>query len=256
MKMILSTILAAVVGVALAAQPPAVTAPADLLVVNGKVYTADGRGTFAQAVAVRGHTIAAVGTTQEIERLRGPKTEVVDAAGAAVVPGFNDVHTHMLSGGLALENVELDGAGTLADVQQRIRYLCVGARRPRVDSGRGWQYEPFPGSQPTREQLDAAVAGSAGGDAVLRRPQHLGELEGAGARGHHEGHTRPAARHDRPRSENRRADRPAQGGAGVVTGDQADSEAEPRRRAPRPEGGHRRGAGVRRHQRHRRRRYP
>jgi len=72
MKMIISTVLAAFVGVALAAQPPAVTAPADLLVVNGKVYTADGRGTFAQAVAVRGNTIAAVGTTQDLERMRGP----------------------------------------------------------------------------------------------------------------------------------------------------------------------------------------
>jgi hypothetical protein len=95
MKMMLSTIVAAGAGLALAAQAPALTAPADLLVVNGKVYTADGRGSFAQAVAVRGNTIAAVGTTQEIERLHGPKTEVVDAAGAAVLPGFNDVHTHM-----------------------------------------------------------------------------------------------------------------------------------------------------------------
>jgi predicted amidohydrolase YtcJ/pimeloyl-ACP methyl ester carboxylesterase len=157
MKTILSTILTAVVGVALAAQPPAVPAPADLLVVNGKVYTADGRGTFAQAVAVRGNTIAAVGTAQEIERLRGPKTEVVDAAGAAIVPGFNDVHTHMLSGGLALETVELGGADTLADVQQRIRtYASAHAERAWIQ-GRGWHYEPFPGSQPTREQLDAAV---------------------------------------------------------------------------------------------------
>ena len=56
--------------------------------------------------------------------------------------------------------------------------------------GRGWHYEPFPGSQPTREQLDAAVAGSAGGDALLRRPQHLGELEGAGRS--------PASRRARP----------------------------------------------------------
>jgi predicted amidohydrolase YtcJ len=158
MKMMLSTILASIVGVALAAQPPAATAPADLLVVSGKVYTADGRGTFAQAVAVRGNSIAAVGATQEVERLRGPKTEVVDAAGAAVLPGFNDVHTHMLSGGLALDNVELGGAGSLADVQQRIRaYASAHADRTWIQ-GRGWHYEPFPGSQPTREQLDAAVA--------------------------------------------------------------------------------------------------
>ncbi len=158
MKFILSITAALAIGVALAAQPSPSAAPADLLVLNGKVYTAGKNATFAQAVAVRGNTIAAVGTAQEIEKLRGPNTQVVDAGGGAVLPGFNDVHTHMLSGGLAMDTVDLGGAGTLEEVQQRIRtFAAAHADRPWIQ-GRDWHYEPFPGSQPTRAQLDAVVA--------------------------------------------------------------------------------------------------
>jgi predicted amidohydrolase YtcJ/pimeloyl-ACP methyl ester carboxylesterase len=157
MKTIFSTILALAAGASLVAQRPAGIAPADLVVLNGKVYTAGKHAAFAEAVAVRGNTIAAVGSAQEIERLRGPNTQVVDAGGGAVVPGFNDVHTHMLSGGLAMDTVELGGASTLDDVQQRIRaFASAHADRAWVQ-GRGWHYEPFPGSLPTRQQLDAAV---------------------------------------------------------------------------------------------------
>src|SRR5215212_7771085 len=113
MKIGLSIVVALAVGAGLAAQRPADTTPADLLILNGKVYTAGRTATFAQAVAVRGNTIAAVGTAQEIERLRGPQTQVVDAGGGAVLPGFNDVHTHMLSGGLAMDTVGLGGAADL-----------------------------------------------------------------------------------------------------------------------------------------------
>jgi hypothetical protein len=157
MKIILSITAALTIGAALAAQRPADTTPADLLILNGKVYTAGRNATFAQAVAVRGNTIAAVGSAQEIERLRGPRTQVVDAAGGAVLPGFNDVHTHMLSGGLALDTVELGGAATLEEVQQRIRSWAAAHADREWIQGRGWHYEPFPGSQPTRAQLDAVV---------------------------------------------------------------------------------------------------
>ena len=157
MKIILGITVALAVGAGLAAQRPPDGAPADLLILNGKVYTGGRGGTFAQAVAVRGNTIAAVGTTEDVGRLRGPKTEVVDAGGAAVLPGFNDVHTHMLSGGLAMDDVELGGAETLDEVQRRIRTFASAHAGRAWIQGRGWRYEPFPGSLPTREQLDAAV---------------------------------------------------------------------------------------------------
>jgi predicted amidohydrolase YtcJ len=135
---------------------PSSVAPADLIVINGAVYAAD-RGDLHQALAIRGNRIAIVGSNDEIAPLRGPRTEVVDAHGGAVVPGFNDIHTHMLSGGLDIETVNLQGAQTLDEVQSRIRAYAGAHRDLAWIRGRGWGYGPFPNSVPTREQLDAAV---------------------------------------------------------------------------------------------------
>lgn len=131
--------------------------PADLVVVNGRVFTGAGRP-MAEAVAVRGTTVAAVGSMAEIAPLRGAATQVVDAAGATVLPGFNDSHVHFLSGSQSLQDLDLSGAQTLDDVQRRIREFS--AANPSVSwiRGRGWNYGPFPGGLPTAAQLDAAVA--------------------------------------------------------------------------------------------------
>jgi predicted amidohydrolase YtcJ len=131
---------------------------ADLLVLNGKVYRGGSSTSFSEAVAVRGNRIAAVGTTSELSRLRGPNTVVVDAVGRAVVPGFNDVHTHLLNGGLEMENVNLQGAGTLTEVQNRIQTFAREHADRTWIRGRGWGYGAFPESMPTRQQLDAVVA--------------------------------------------------------------------------------------------------
>jgi len=130
--------------------------PADLIVINGAVYAADG-GPLRQAIAIRGNRIVAVGADDEIRALRGSGTQVVDARGGAVVPGFDDVHAHMLSGGLEMETVNLQGAQTLDEMQARIR--AYAAAHPDLSwiRGRGWGYGPFPSGAPTREQLDAAV---------------------------------------------------------------------------------------------------
>ena len=139
------------------AQAQPVSAPADLLILNGKVYPGDGAG-FTQAVAVRGPRIVAVGTSEDLARLRGSNTQVIDAHGGAVMPGFNDAHAHMLSGGLEKENVNLDEAHTLNEVQSRIRLFSVAHADRSWIRGRGWAYEPFGDGLPTRQQLDAVVS--------------------------------------------------------------------------------------------------
>jgi predicted amidohydrolase YtcJ len=132
-------------------------APADVVLINGKVFPADGSGVFYEALAIRGNTIAAVGQNAEIERFRGPDTQVVDAAGHAVVPGFNDNHVHLLSGGRGLETLDLQGVATLADVQEKIRTFAKAHAESAWVEGRGWNYTAFPGYLPTRQQLDAVV---------------------------------------------------------------------------------------------------
>ena len=131
---------------------------ADLLITNGKVYTADGSGTFQEAIAIRGNRILRVGRNQDIEAMRSPSTEVIDAQGGAVVPGFNDIHTHLLSGGLALNNVRLGGARTLQEMQDRIRSFAAAHPERGWIQGGGWGYEAFPGNLPARQQLDAVVS--------------------------------------------------------------------------------------------------
>jgi predicted amidohydrolase YtcJ len=136
--------------------PSAGERPADLIVINGAVYKGDGGG-LSQAVAMRGNRIAAVGSNDEVSRLRGASTQVVDAHGGAIVPGFNDVHAHMLSGGLEMDTVNLQGAQTLQEIQSRIRSYADAHRDLTWIRGRGWGYGPFGDSTPTRAELDAAV---------------------------------------------------------------------------------------------------
>jgi len=132
-------------------------APADLIVVNGRVFT--GAGSPAQeSVAIRGPLIAAVGTRAEIEAMRGPSTTTLDARGASVLPGFNDSHVHFLSGAQSLQELDLSGAGTLEEVQRRIREFAAANPDAPWIRGRGWNYGPFPGGLPTSAQLDAAIS--------------------------------------------------------------------------------------------------
>src|SRR5687768_14268535 len=106
--------------------------PADLILSNGKVITVDDRFTIAQAVAVRGDRIVAVGTNQEIARLAGPSTRRIDARGRAVMPGLIDNHMHLLRAGITwTEEVRGDG------VDSRARALdMLKARAAAVAPGR------------------------------------------------------------------------------------------------------------------------
>ena len=132
-------------------------ASADLLILNGHVYTGDDSNTVAEAVAVSGNTILRVGKSDELSSLRGANTRVIDAHGGTVTAGFNDSHVHFMSGGSSLGDVDLAGLTTLSAVQDKIREFAASqSDRPWV-AGRGWLYTPFPGGSPTREQLDRVV---------------------------------------------------------------------------------------------------
>ena len=136
---------------------PAAGQTADLVIVNGRVFTADERGTTAQAVATAGNTILLVGTNDAVSALRGPQTRVIDAHGGTVAPGFNDSHVHFISGGMSLGDVDLAGLTTLAQVQDKIRAFAAAHADAAWVKGRGWLYSPFPGGTPTKAQLDAVV---------------------------------------------------------------------------------------------------
>ena len=130
-------------GAASAAVPKPKSAPADTIIVHGKVYTVNAQKPWAEALAIRGDKIVAVGSNREIERFRGRGTRVIDARGHLVLPGFTDCHIHFLSGSLALGQVNLEGARTVAEIQQRVKDYA--ASHPGRDwiLGRGWTYPVF-----------------------------------------------------------------------------------------------------------------
>ena len=87
--------------------PAVAQTTADLILVNGRVYTVDDRRPWAEAIAIAGDRILAVGTTAEVRGTRGPDTREIDLDGAFVVPGFNDSHVHIDSTGRLLTGVNL-----------------------------------------------------------------------------------------------------------------------------------------------------
>jgi predicted amidohydrolase YtcJ len=131
--------------------------PVDLIVINGKVYAGDGGSDLAEAVAVRGNKIVKVGSNREIQRLKRAQTKVIDARGGAVMPGFNDAHTHLINGGLSLDQVSLSDATTLDEIKDTVRVWSESHPERAWITGRGWYYQAFNGAMPTRQLLDQLV---------------------------------------------------------------------------------------------------
>lgn len=129
---------------------------ADLVLVNGIVRTMDSNGTVAEAVAVRDGRIVRVGSSAALKAMAGPDTRVVDLAGAAVLPGFIDSHTHFLSGGFSLASIQL------RDVRSREEFAArIAAFAKTLDKGEWivngeWDHEQFdPVELPRRDWIDA-----------------------------------------------------------------------------------------------------
>ena len=138
--------------------------PADLVFLNGTVITIDDARPSAEAVAVVGNRIARVGTRDELRAEIGPGTRVVDLAGRALLPGFNDNHTHPISYGLALSRIDARPAAvpTLAGLQAAFR--AAAAEQPAAADGwllaRGYDDSRLDVRRhPTRHELDAATGG-------------------------------------------------------------------------------------------------
>jgi predicted amidohydrolase YtcJ len=155
-----STILAAVAIMAAGAQagraadPPA----ADLVLLNGKVWTVDRGRPEAEAVAVWRDRIRAVGTSDDVRRLAGPGTRVIDLAGQRVVPGFYDSHVHMLGSGLRLSQVALKDAADEAEFGRRLVEFDRTLPRDRWLLGGEWDHDrTFGGQLPTAAMIDKYV---------------------------------------------------------------------------------------------------
>jgi len=137
-----------------AAQPPA----ADLVVIHAKVWTGDANQPAAQAVAVLGDRIFAVGSNAEIESLRGARTRAIDAGGKVLLPGFNDAHVHFVSGGLQLDSVQLNDVTSPEEFVRRIAEQAKKTPKEEWIQGGDWDETKWPGAiLPTRQLIDAVT---------------------------------------------------------------------------------------------------
>jgi predicted amidohydrolase YtcJ len=166
---------------ALALVGPAVAdPPADLVLRSAVVHTVDAETPRAEAVAVRGNRIVAVGSNADVQAFVGPQTRVLDLPGRTVVPGFDDSHAHLLGIGFARLDVDLVGARSYAEVVERVAEAARGRGPGEWVRGRGWHEgkwdAPAPGSVrgfPTHHALSAVspdnpvVLDRADGHAVL-----------------------------------------------------------------------------------------
>ena len=144
-----ATVLCAALGLAGAIAVPLVARvegdrpqrPADLVLRNGRVVTVDPARPEAQAVAIQGDRIAAVGTNEEISRLIGPGTEVIDLAGKLAIPGFVEAHGHFLGLGHAKTILDLTKARSWAGIVALVEAAARKAEPGAWITGRGWHQE-------------------------------------------------------------------------------------------------------------------
>jgi len=145
-----------------AAQPP------DLILFNATIYTGNGfaqdKPEVVQAMAISGGKILAVGTTEQVTRLAGPKTTLRDVdsqhTGAMIFPGFNDAHTHLGGAGRTKLNIDLTGVKSLSAMLDQIQSAAKAAPAGRWLTGGNWDHTLWSEKVlPSRQDLDRVTGG-------------------------------------------------------------------------------------------------
>jgi predicted amidohydrolase YtcJ len=129
---------------------------ADTIIINAVVHTMDPAQPTAEAVAIYANRIVAVGSSKEIKKRAGPTTRTIDAKKRLLLPGFNDAHTHFLSGGFQLSSVDLRDASSPQEFAARIKAFAEKLPKGRWITGGDWDHERWPDTKlPTKELIDS-----------------------------------------------------------------------------------------------------
>ena len=132
------------------------TLVADTIIVNAIVHTMDPAHPTAEAVAIFGNRIVAVGSSKDIRKLAGSGTRTIDAKKQLVLPGFNDAHTHFLTGGFQLASVNLRDAANQQEFASTIRTFAARLPKGQWVTGGDWDHERWPDAKlPTTELIES-----------------------------------------------------------------------------------------------------
>jgi predicted amidohydrolase YtcJ len=148
--------------------PASSSGPVTLAVVNARIWTGDAARPWAEALAVSGDRIAAVGTSEDIRAL-GRTITPIDAGGRLIVPGFIDTHVHFLEGGSRLASVQLRDARTRDEFVRRIRDFAATVPEGTWITGGDWDHTLWGGELPARAWID---------EATPRHPVWVNRLDG------------------------------------------------------------------------------
>jgi len=127
-----------------------------IVIVNARVWTGDPRRPWADAIAIEGERITAVGLSAEVMKLAGG-ARVIDAKGAMVVPGFIDTHEHFIDGGFRLSSVQLRDARTPQEFTARIKAFAATVPKGTWIVGGDWDHQNWGGTLPTRAWIDSVT---------------------------------------------------------------------------------------------------
>jgi predicted amidohydrolase YtcJ len=129
--------------------------PADLIFINGNVYTANDKQPHAEAIAVKGDRIVFVGSNTDVNRFKGTQTRIIDLHGATALPGMTDAHHHLEGVGFREMTLNLEGITNVSDFLAKVKAKVDQAKPGEWVTGRGW-IETFwqPPVFPTRWDLD------------------------------------------------------------------------------------------------------
>ena len=128
---------------------------ADLIITKAKIWTVDKSRPTAEAVAVLGDRIVAVGSVADVEALRGPSTKIIDAEGKLLLPGFNDAHVHFVTSGTRLDQIQLGDATSVEEFTRRIAERAKMTPKGEWIEGGDWDETKWtPANLPTKDVID------------------------------------------------------------------------------------------------------
>ncbi len=130
---------------------------ADLIITNATIWTADPVAPFAESMAISGDIIMSIGDNASIEQLKGRKTEVINAEGKFITPGFIDSHVHFIAGGTNLSSVQLRDASTPGQFINRIATYARSIPEGEWILGGDWDHKLWGGELPQKEWIDSVT---------------------------------------------------------------------------------------------------